>query len=248
MDGTDDEREARGRRDSGGSRSNPDTDPDTIGRLRGLLARLLAIVQRSGRTRADPLAQPSHSSWYRQGTVYQATRTTLDKQVDWLHEIDDKAMRTLRFNVLLLGLLVPGYSLAVRYGPASRLTDFYNVDTALGIGCLVLSIALAGLTYTTSSIDVGVSADDVLMARRGGVPDRVAFDALVASHAEWIRANRRVILWNSLLVTVTVLCLIYGVVFLSLGVTSALTGTVPTTVRRLVYAVLLAITVASRLL
>ena len=222
--------------------------PTTVDRLQGLLTWVLAIVEQSRRTRSEPAVQPCHSSWYRQGTVYEATRTTLDKQVEWLHEIDDKAMRTLRFNVLLLGLLVPGYSMAVRHGTASRLADFYSIDTALGISCLVASTALAGLTYTASSIDVGVSADDVRVARRARIPDRAAFDALVSSHAEWIRTNRRTILWNSFFVTITVLLLIYGVVFLSLGVASVLAGPIPTVIRRFVYVVLGAITVASRLL
>lgn len=247
MDGTGDERTSGGRDDD---REQPNWSHGSFWTiwLQCLLARLSAVTQPSGQTHVKSVVQPFHSSWYRHGTVYEATRTTLDKQINWLHEIDDKAMRTLRFNVLLLGILVPGYSLAIEYGPGSRLSDLYNSDTALGIGCLITSVALAGLTYTASSIDVGVSADDVLLARRTKLSDRDAFDALVASHAEWIRTNRRVILWNSLLVSVTVLLSIYGIVFLSLGVGSALNGTVPTLIRHLAYTFLVVITAASRLL
>lgn len=188
-----------------------------------------------------------HGSWYRNETMREEVRATVEGQVAWLREIDDKAMRTLRFNAVLLGLVVPVFSSAVEFGTVTEITAFYNVHTALGIVALVASTALAGLIYTSSSIESGVSSDDVRTARRHGLTDKEVHDVLLTSYVTWIRSNRKTIRWNSTLITSTVVLTIAAFVSLALGLTSALLGGIPKTVTYSTYFGLLVVAIAAQI-
>lgn len=152
---------------------------------------------------------------------------TVEGQVTWLREIDDKAMRTLRFNAILLGLVVPVFSFAIEFELVTEIQAFYTSHTVLGITALIASTALAGLTYTSSSLEAGVSSDNVSVAKRRGFTDEEVHDALLSSYAKWIRSNRKTIYWNSILVTFTIFLTIAAVVFLTLSFVSAILIGVP---------------------
>ena len=173
-------------------------------------------------------------------------RETVEGQVAWLREIDDKAMRTLRFNAVLLGLIVPVFSFAVKFGLVNGTEAFYNGHTAVGIFALVTSTMLAGLTYTSSRLEGGVSSDDVREAKRRGLTDEEVHDTFISSYAKWIRANRRIIYWNTFLVTFTILLTVSAFVFLSLGVASAILGGIPDGIEYIAYLGLLVGAVASQ--
>lgn len=179
--------------------------------------------------------------------MHDEVRETVEGQVTWLREIDDKAMRTLRFNAILLGLVVPAFSFAIEFGLVTEIRAFYTIHTALGIVALVVSTALAGLIYTSSSIESGVSSDDVRTARRHGLTDKEVHDVLLASYATWIRSNRETIRWNSALVTSTVVLTIAAFVSLALGLASALLGGVPETIMYGTYVGLLVVGIAAQI-
>lgn len=173
-------------------------------------------------------------------------RTTVEGQVAWLREIDDNAMRTLRFNTVLLGLVVPAFSFALEFGLVVEIQAFYTSYTAFGITTLIASTALAGLTYTSSSIEAGVSSDDVRGARRRALTDEEVHDALLASYVQWIRSNQETVRWNTVLVTLTVILTIVAFVSLTLGFASAILGTLPWFVTYSAYFGLLGIAIASQ--
>lgn len=172
----------------------------------------------------------------------------VDSQVDWLREMDAKAMRTVRFNAVLLGLLVPVATFAVESGLVSSTDAFYNVHVGFGVAALVGSTALAGVAYTATSLDVGVSSDDIRSAHRQDFSDRRVHDTLVASYVRWIQSNRRILVLNSLLVTATIVLMIHALALLALGGAIAVFGGVPAIVRHSTYFGLGVITVTSRLL
>lgn len=175
-------------------------------------------------------------------------RTTVEEQVTWLRRIDDKAMRTLRFNAALLGLIVPTFSFAVRFGLVDGTWAFYTVHTASGIVALVASTVLAGVTYTSSNVRGGVSSTDVTQARRRGLTDEEVHDTFISSYAKWIRTNRRTIYHNALLVTCTILLTVSAFVFLSLGVASAVLDGIPNVIEYAAYGVLVVTVIASQFL
>lgn len=188
-----------------------------------------------------------HGSWYRNETMYKEVRETVAEQVAWLREIDDKAMRTLRFNAILLGLVVPGFSAAFKFGLVTEMRAFYTLHTVLGVVALVASTALAGLTYTSSSIEAGVSSEDVRTARRRGLTDEEVRDVLLTSYVEWIQSNQKTVRWNAILVTLTVLLTIAAFVSLALGIASAILGSIPAVVTYSTYVGLTLVAVASQL-
>ncbi|WP_231185665.1 hypothetical protein [Haladaptatus sp. DYF46] len=186
-----------------------------------------------------------HQSWYRNRTIQREARKTVEGQVKWIREIDNKAMKTVRFNTILLGLILPAFSFAVKYDVVERINAFYTVNTGIGIGCLITSTALAGVTYTSSSLEAGVSAGDIRTADERDLTDRQVHDTLVNSYAGWIQSNKKTIFWNTVAVTLTILTMIYSLVFFSLGITSALLHGVPTTVEYIAYLGLFIVTVLS---
>lgn len=183
-----------------------------------------------------------HPSWYSNRTVSAEARETVDQQVAWLREIDSKAMRTLRFNTVILGLVIPTFSFAVRYDIVDSIGAFYTVEMAAGITFLLISTVLAGVTYTTSGVHTGVSADDIRTAHRRSLTDRSVHDTLVSSYTEWIESNHATIRRNAVLITATILCMIYALGLLALGTVEALVD-VPAVVNWVVYATFAAVTV-----
>lgn len=152
---------------------------------------------------------------------------TVDKQATLLDDIDSKAIRLLRVNVLLIGLILTMLSFASR----AEYTDvgtFLNVYTGIGILSLVLSSAFAAVTYTTSDLAVGVNPDDVVLLLELD-PTSVEFEGVMSkSYARWIRFNERTTVRNTPLITSTVILVIAAIAYLSLGVYVALIGAVPT--------------------
>lgn len=184
-------------------------------------------------------------SWYCNETMRREARETIRSQTEWLRQIDSKAMKTLRFNTLILGLVLPTFSFAVRYDFISKTADLQNPDMLYGMVFLLSSTALSGVTYTSSSIDTGISAKDIETARRESLSDKGVHDSLLASYRAWIESNSRTIFWNTLLITSTILLMIYALVFLALGTTTALFGPVPNGIRTVAYAGLVVVTLIS---
>lgn len=175
-------------------------------------------------------------------------RETVENQVSWLERLNEKALGLLRFNAILLGLLVPMFSFLLEFGVVAGIESLYTSQMVLGVVTLVTSTAGAGLTYTSSSMDVGVSDSDVETAKRRDLTDSEVHDTLVESYADWIQSNRQTLHRNASLVTVTVGLTITAIVFLSLGFASALFDGLPRYVEYVAYTGLVLLFVGSQYL
>lgn len=152
----------------------------------------------------------------------------IDNQVQTLNDIDDKAARLLRINLVLLGIILTGISLAVDTGAGSEslqeVSDLYNKYTIGGVVMLLLSTGVAAVTYTSSSLQAGVSANDLRMFLDNDFDDRANLEGLVEGYSEWIEYNYEVNAKNAPLGTLTLLLLIFAMTSLSLGVYRAIAG------------------------
>lgn len=152
----------------------------------------------------------------------------IDNQVQTLNDIDDKAARLLRINLVLLGIILTGISLAVDTGTGSDslqvVSDLYNTYTIGGVVMLLLSTGVAAVTYTSSSLQAGVSANDLRMFLDNDFDDRTNLEGLVEGYAEWIEYNYEVNAKNAPLGTLTLLLLIFAMTSLALGVYRAIAG------------------------
>ncbi|MBP1987920.1 hypothetical protein [Halolamina salifodinae] len=168
----------------------------------------------------SPPARPA--SWYVRDSVRREARETIDQQIAWVNGIDDKAMRTLRFNVLILGGVVSGVSILLDRGIIDGVEEVTDPFLLMGVLALVGSTSLAALTYTASSMKVGMSSNDIESVHQSDLSDEEYTHKLMTSYRRWIQQNRRTIALNSDLVTLTILLLVYGTVFTVLGILSLL--------------------------
>lgn len=151
-------------------------------------------------------------------------RRTVDKQNEVLNNIDDKAARILRINLVVIGLLLTGLSVATRNdgGQSESVRELLpavaNIYTELGVLALLLSTALAALTYTASVSRIGLSGNSLRqIVFEGNAPDRKRLRGLANSYASWIESNYKTNAYNAPLATGTLLLLVYAVTFLVLG-------------------------------
>ena len=153
---------------------------------------------------------------------------TIDKQVSALGDIDSKAIRILRVNVLLIGLILTALSFTSQ-AEYTNVQSFLNVYTGLGIVSLIISTAFAALTYTASDLEVGVDPDDVALLLESDTTTTEFDEVVTKSYAMWIRFNDRTNIRNTPLITMTVFLVIAAIAYLSLGVYGALVGPIPST-------------------
>lgn len=148
-------------------------------------------------------------------------KQTLTEQINTLNDIDSKAQKILRLNILLTSLILAAVSFIVENTDAvENLGDLINDFTVLGLSLLLASIALAALTYTASTYIGGMSAANIreMISRDNSYSSTQNLEGLVSSYAEWIEFNDVTNIRNTVYITLTVLIFVYGLVSLSFGV------------------------------
>ena len=85
---------------------------------------------------------------YREEGTYQEARTVIDHQIATLSDIDDKALRTVRLTVVLVGALATAIELDV----VQNLNDTLLI---VGGGMLFLSMLIGTMTYGESDLYLG---------------------------------------------------------------------------------------------
>jgi len=154
----------------------------------------------------------SGSSWGgdRLETTYREARAVIQAQNDTMADIDDKAVQTVRFNAVLVGLLLTAANLA---GPSL----FHPRLFGIGIASLVGSILLGLVTYNESDLFVGPRGSYILTLAHGETDAPWDVD-LLESLAGMVSQNSEEIDRNSRHLTVTQASLVLGVVATTLSV------------------------------
>lgn len=142
----------------------------------------------------------------RMEVTYAEARAVLDAQNETMSDIDAKAMRTVRFTVLLVGVLV-----AVARFAGSGVFDSGLLH--LSVGSLVISATLGIATYNESYLFVGPQGAYVEYLAHGTPPDVRWDHDLLQTFAGMISENADELAWNSWLLTVTQGTLILGIGF-----------------------------------
>lgn len=163
--------------------------------------------------------------------TYEDAQRVLDYQVEQIKDIDDKAATTIRFDVLLLGIVLTAASITVRTNEVA-LSQFTNLLVGTGIVSLVSSLVAAIYTYTDTESIVGLDAGDIhrFLDRRYDVSNwRVI---LLTSSAHWIKQNEALNqanargLFASHILLVSATALLTGGVMVGLELISLSAGTV----------------------
>lgn len=112
-------------------------------------------------------------------TAERASEREYDKLVASVEEIDDKAMRTVRTTVIILGFVVSaiGISGPEALGEISVLPVFFG---AWGVTMLLVSVMLGIATYAVTTYDAGVGPEYRETIIRTGVTGREALSVHVS--------------------------------------------------------------------
>lgn len=143
--------------------------------------------------------------------LYEDARRVIDHQIEYLSDIDDKAMRTVRITTVLIAILL----LATRLDSTGHLV---NPLTVLGASFLLSSIGVGIFTYTASNTHFGPGSeyyDHVLANPRTAPHWRTE---TLRSYADWIENNSTVNARNGTYLLVCQLLLYIGILCVSAGI------------------------------
>lgn len=147
-------------------------------------------------------------------TVREESRTVLSAQVESLRAIDDKAMRTVRTSVLLIGL-----GISVIQVSDISISEDIGVWSfrfgLLGAAFLLLSIVIGVVTYSDSRPELGVSEGHRRDVVKGEYTERewVAFQ--LDEYNKWTKSMKNMISLNVVGLNTALFTLTTGVVSLT---------------------------------
>lgn len=152
-------------------------------------------------------------------------RKTVGHQILALTDIDAKAIKILKVNVMVLGALLSGLT----FGASSSsvvVSDFWNAYFGVGFVSLLVSSTTAALTYRATDFRVGVDSKNVQQVLENDLRDEELLRVLTRSYAGWIDYNVGANVRNAPWITSTVLALVVALVYLSLAVYHTVVATV----------------------
>lgn len=149
--------------------------------------------------------------------VNSRAENSLERQFQTLSDIDTKASKIMRINVLIIGAILSIISLLVQEKSAGFVINHLNAYFLVSGASLFLSTIFSGITYTASQMRVGIGVKDLEKALEENYSEKEALVALNKGYSSWQRENENVIKFNSKLITGTILFLIYSVIFLGTG-------------------------------
>lgn len=110
-------------------------------------------------------------------------RTTLNHQLSALDDIDDRAMRTVRIALVVVGLLISATTL-------DGVRRFVNAVTVSGAVALVVCILTGLSTYSATDPEAGTDPDYLVETLDAPFSEKEWLSTLVAGYAEWIEDAR----------------------------------------------------------
>ncbi|WP_276301879.1 hypothetical protein [Halorussus lipolyticus] len=144
-------------------------------------------------------------------------RETLNHQIQALNDMDTKAVKILRVNVLVIGVLLSALSFGAK-SDSLAVTDFWSQYFGIGLVLLLTSSATAALTYRTTDFRAGVDSGNVIQVLDHDVTDEELLRVLTKSYAKWIQYNTEANLRNAPWITLTTITLVASLTYFSLGV------------------------------
>lgn len=142
-------------------------------------------------------------------------RETLDHQIASLRNIDDKAIRVLRANILFIGLVLTAVSVTVK--SSIGILRFVNAHTILGSFLLLCSCAMAAMTFLVTEYEPGISASAIATTVEESLSERQLHVRLSNGYAGWIQYNESALQINGLLATGTIILVIDAIALLTSG-------------------------------
>lgn len=156
----------------------------------------------------------------------QEAQRTVDNQIRSRDDVNAKALRTLRHNVLLTGVLLTALSFVAK-SPEVTVVDFFNGYVSVGVTALLLSSGSAALTYGRTDVAVGIEPSDVADVLELDLTNEQFQEVIVKSYATWMESNAESHAKNAFFVNLTVAFLVVAITYLSLGTYAGVVGRLP---------------------
>lgn len=144
-------------------------------------------------------------------------RHTITEQVNKINESDRKAISILRGNILLIGVLVSGLSIATQTDSVSP-PSLINVHSLVGILLLTLSTVVAAVAYGSSNIDMGLGPGFIEEVEEEAYDEKDFLIQLNREYVGWLSHNKRINEFNSYAIALTLIFAINAVLFLISGI------------------------------
>jgi hypothetical protein len=141
----------------------------------------------------------------RMAVIHGEARAVLDAQNATIADIDGKAIKTVRFNAILIGLLLTGERIA---GPGV----FHPQILHFALASLVCSTVVGIATYNESNLYLGPGGRYFEFAVEHTAADERWDADLVEGFAGMILENDETLQWNASLLAITQATLILGIV------------------------------------
>lgn len=142
--------------------------------------------------------------------ICEESRNVIDHQIADLNDIDDKALRTVRITMVVIGFVVAA-------AQVENADPIFNPVTTLGSIFLLFSIISGVITYSASNLDLGPGPtylSDVIQKANSEKKERIE---ATQSYAYWMYKNEGVVRRNGWYLIITQLLLIAGMVLLAYG-------------------------------
>lgn len=146
----------------------------------------------------------------RMHSVYLEARSVVDAQNETMSDIDTKAMQTVRFDVLLVGVLLTAAQVTGT-GMLENAGVFNPALLLIAVLSLLASVVFGVVTYNESDLYVGLDGRYVEALARDDIGDERWDRHVVRTFAGMIAENGEEIAWNSWLLTPTQSALVVGV-------------------------------------
>lgn len=140
----------------------------------------------------------------RREIAYTEARAVIEAQNATMADIDDKAMKTVRLNAILLGLLVTG----LQFAPDA----FHATALRTAFALLIISTVCGIITYNESNLFVGPQGEYIEELAADAFPDPPWEADLLETMAGMVAENFDDVRHNSHWLTATQVGLILGVI------------------------------------
>lgn len=143
--------------------------------------------------------------------AYGEARSVIEAQRDVISDIDEKAIRTVRLNAIVVGIVVGAAQLA-------GASVFHFPVLTGGTVCLFLSLGSGLITYSESDLYLGANRAYIERIIANEFDESSWETDLLIRMADWIEANRSDIEWNGRLLFLTQTLLFLGITGIGLAV------------------------------
>jgi len=145
-------------------------------------------------------------------------RETISEQTDTISDIDEKAIKIFRINIIVASILASGVSIAIS-ADYTTYDTLINPYTKAGSAFLFISIIAASITYTSTSERIGIAKDTIKDSILNLDYDYDLVEEEIAlAYGNMIQYNFKKNATNVLYFTLTLLTAVASIIYYTAGI------------------------------